>query len=124
MYLVTAFIKPYKLDELKDALPSIGIVGMTASDVRGVGQQAGCVAIADGVEESLGLLPKIKVEVAVEPENIDRCLQAISDILNTGKIGDGKVLVTKLQQIVHVRTGEKGPRAVATIAPQAIEATA
>ena len=113
MYLVTAVIKRHKLARVRDALPNCDIVGMTASEVRGFGRQRGHVTCGSYVEEDFDYLPKIKIEIAIEDQDLDRCVDAICKAAREGKVGDGKIFVTRLDDVIRVRTGESGPKAVA-----------
>tara|TARA_Y100001970_G_scaffold98563_1_gene123894 strand:+ start:40995 stop:41333 length:339 start_codon:yes stop_codon:yes gene_type:complete len=106
MKLVTAIIKPYKLDEVREALSEIGVTGLTITDVKGFGRQKGHTELYRGSEYAVDFLPKIKVEVASSDEQIDSIIDAISKTSNTGKIGDGKIFVSSLEQVVRIRTGE------------------
>ncbi|MGH8712026.1 MAG: P-II family nitrogen regulator [Burkholderiales bacterium] len=106
MKLITAIIQPFKLGEVRDALSAIGVSGMTATEVEGFGRQKGHTEIYRGQEYVVELLPKIKIEIAVEEGMVDRVIQAIESSAKTGKIGDGKIFVTDLQQVIRIRTGE------------------
>jgi nitrogen regulatory protein P-II 2 len=106
MKLVIAIIKPFKLDEVRDALTRIGIHGMTVTEVKGYGRQKGHMEIYRGAEYAVNFLPKVRIEVAVPSEQIDQVVDAISVAAKTGKIGDGKIFVTPLEQAVRIRTGE------------------
>jgi nitrogen regulatory protein P-II 2 len=112
MRLVTAIIKPFKLDEVREALTGIGIEGLTATEVKGYGQQKGQADIYRGSDYKVTFLPKIKVEVAVQADDVDKVIEAIQNAANTGKIGDGKIFVTKLERVIRIRTGEEGDAAV------------
>jgi nitrogen regulatory protein P-II 1 len=112
MRKVEAIIKPFKLDEVKDALNAIGIQGMTVTEVKGFGRQKGHTELYRGAEYVVDFLPKIKVEVAVSDDMADKCVQAIVEAANTGRIGDGKIFVTPLEEVIRIRTGERGPDAV------------
>jgi nitrogen regulatory protein P-II 1 len=112
MKLITAIIKPFKLDDVKTALTGVGVVGMTVSEVRGFGRQGGHTETYRGTEYKLEFVPKAKVEVVVADEVSHRVLDAIVDAAATGKIGDGKVWVTTVDEIVRIRTGERGDDAV------------
>ena len=112
MKLVTAIIKPFKLDDVREALSEIGVQGMTATEVKGFGRQKGHTELYRGAEYVVDFLPKIKVEVAVADERVDDVLEAIRNAANTGSIGDGKVFVTQLDQVVRIRTGETGNAAL------------
>ena len=106
MKLVIAIIKPFKLDEVRDALTRIGVHGMTVAEVKGYGRQKGHMEIYRGAEYAVNFLPKLRVEVAVSSEQIDQVVDAVSASARTGQIGDGKVFVTPLEQAVRIRTGE------------------
>ena len=112
MKLIKAIIKPSKLDEVKDALTEIGVEGMTVSEVKGFGRQKGHTEIYRGSEYTVDFLPKVKLEVAVGDEVVDKVIDAIVTSAKTGKIGDGKVFVLPIEQAVRIRTGEKGDEAV------------
>lgn len=112
MKLITAIIKPFKLDEVHEALNYIGIMGMTAYDVRGFGRQNGHTELYRGAEYVIDFLLKLKIEVAVDDEVLEDALNVISRAAFTGKIGDGKIFVTSLNDVVRVRTGESGPAAL------------
>ncbi|MDC0141689.1 P-II family nitrogen regulator [Gammaproteobacteria bacterium] len=106
MKLITAVIKPYKLDEVREALSEVGVTGLTITDVKGFGRQKGHTELYRGSEYVVDFLPKTKIEVAVSDENADAVIDAISQVSNTGKIGDGKIFVSSLDQVVRIRTGE------------------
>jgi nitrogen regulatory protein P-II 2 len=106
MKLVMAIIKPFKLDEVRDALNAVGVHGMTVSEVKGYGRQKGHTEIYRGAEYVVNFLPKLKVEVAVEDQVADKAIGAISNAAKTGQIGDGKIFVTDLGRAVRIRTGE------------------
>ena len=106
MKLVIAIIKPFKLDEVRDALTRLGIHGMTVTEVKGYGRQKGHTEIYRGAEYAVSFLPKLRVEVAVAGEQVDRVVDAISNAAKTGQIGDGKIFVTPVEQAVRIRTGE------------------
>jgi nitrogen regulatory protein P-II 2 len=106
MKLVIAVIKPFKLDEVREALTRIGVHGMTVTEVKGFGRQKGHMEIYRGAEYAVNFLPKLRVEVAVSSEQIDQVVDAVSASARTGQIGDGKVFVTPLEQAVRIRTGE------------------
>ena len=112
MRKVQAIIKPFKLEEVKRALNEIGIQGMTVTEVKGFGRQKGHTEVYRGAEYVVDLLPKIKVEVAVSDEMVDKTVQAIMQAANTGQIGDGKIFVLPLEEAIRIRTGERGPNAV------------
>jgi len=106
MKLVIAVIKPFKLEEVRDALTAVGVHGMTVTEVKGFGRQKGHMEIYRGAEYAVNFLPKLRIEVAVASEQIDRVVEAILGSAKTGQIGDGKILVTPLEQAVRIRTGE------------------
>ncbi len=108
MKMVTAIIKPFKLDDVRDALGEIGIKGITVTEVKGFGRQKGHTELYRGAEYVVDFLPKIKVEAAVDESQVDAVIEAISKSANTGKIGDGKVFVTSVEQVIRIRTGESG----------------
>jgi nitrogen regulatory protein P-II 1 len=104
--LVTAIVKPFKLDEVKDALKAAGVQGMTVSEVQGFGRQAGHTEVYRGAEYTVDFVPKVRIEVLVETDDLQRVLDAIAESARTGKIGDGKVWVTDVARVVRIRTGE------------------
>ena len=106
MKLITAIIKPYKLDEVREALSEVGVTGLTITDVKGFGRQKGHTELYRGSEYVVDFLPKTKIELAVSDDSVDKVIQAVSDVANTGKIGDGKIFVSSLDQVVRIRTGE------------------
>ena len=106
MKLITAIIKPFKLDEVREALSDVGVTGLTITDVKGFGRQKGHTELYRGSEYVVDFLPKTKIEVAVSDDNADKVIDAISKVSNTGKIGDGKIFVCSLEQVVRIRTGE------------------
>jgi nitrogen regulatory protein P-II 2 len=106
MKLVTAIIKPFKLDDVREALSAIGIHGMTVTEVKGYGRQKGHTEIYRGAEYAVNFLPKLRIEVAVSSDNADRVVEAISSAAKTGQIGDGKIFVTPIEHVVRIRTGE------------------
>ena len=106
MKLITAIIKPYKLDEVREALSEVGVTGLTITDVKGFGRQKGHTELYRGSEYVVDFLPKTKIELAVSNNTVDKVIQAVSDVANTGKIGDGKIFVSSLDQVVRIRTGE------------------
>jgi nitrogen regulatory protein P-II 1 len=109
---VEAIIKPFKLDEVKDALNAVGIQGMTVTEVKGFGRQKGHTELYRGAEYVVDFLPKIKIEIAVAEEMADKAVQAIVEAANTGRIGDGKIFVSPMEEVIRIRTGERGPDAV------------
>ena len=106
MKLVIAVIKPFKLDEVRDALVAVGVHGMTASEVKGYGRQKGHTEIYRGAEYAINFLPKIRIEVAVPSDRVDTVISAITSAAKTGQIGDGKIFVTPIEQAIRIRTGE------------------
>jgi nitrogen regulatory protein P-II 1 len=112
MRKIEAIIKPFKLDEVKEALHEIGIQGMTVTEVKGFGRQKGHTELYRGAEYVVDFLPKIKLEIAVSDEIADKVVEAIVGAANTGRIGDGKIFVLPMEEVVRIRTGERGPDAV------------
>jgi len=112
MKLITAIIKPFKLDEVREALSAIGVQGITVTEVKGFGRQKGHTELYRGAEYVVDFLPKVKIEAAVKTEMLDRVIEAIEKSANTGKIGDGKIFVYELEQVVRIRTGETGADAL------------
>ncbi|MEO7252687.1 MAG: P-II family nitrogen regulator [Casimicrobium sp.] len=112
MKLVTAIIKPFKLDEVREALAGVGVQGITVTEVKGFGRQKGHTELYRGAEYVVDFLPKVKVEVAVKTELVERVIEAIEKAANTGKIGDGKLFVFELEQAIRIRTGETGSDAL------------
>jgi nitrogen regulatory protein P-II 2 len=112
MKLVTAIIKPFKLDEVREALSGIGVQGITVTEVKGFGRQKGHTELYRGAEYVVDFLPKVKIEAAVSVELVDRVIEALEGAARTGKIGDGKIFVYNLEQVVRIRTGETGKEAL------------
>ena len=112
MKLVTAIIKPFKLDEVREALAGVGVQGITVTEVKGFGRQKGHTELYRGAEYVVDFLPKVKIEAAVDDAIVDRVIEAIESAARTGKIGDGKVFVSPLEQVVRIRTGETGKDAL------------
>jgi nitrogen regulatory protein P-II 2 len=112
MKFVTAILKPFKLDDVREALSDVGISGITVTEVKGFGRQKGHTELYRGAEYVVDFLPKVKLEVAVTDEQLDAVLDAISKTANTGKIGDGKIFVLDLEQVIRIRTGETGAEAL------------
>jgi nitrogen regulatory protein P-II 2 len=112
MKFISAIIKPFKLDEVREALSEIGVTGMTVTEVKGFGRQKGHTELYRGAEYVVDFLPKVKIEVAVDDGLMDQCMEAISRTANTGKVGDGKMFVFGLEEVVRIRTGETGVDAV------------
>ena len=112
MKLVTCIIKPFKLDDVREALSEVGVQGMTVIEVKGFGRQKGHTELYRGAEYVVDFLPKVKIEVALEEDLLEKVIDAISKAANTGKVGDGKIFITTLEEVVRIRTGETGPEAV------------
>ena len=112
MQLVTAIIKPFKLDDVRDALAEVGVTGITVTEVKGFGRQKGHTELYRGAEYIVDFLPKIKLETAVTKDIVERVVEAIVQSAATGKIGDGKVFVSKLEEVIRIRTGETGAQAI------------
>jgi nitrogen regulatory protein P-II 2 len=112
MKLVTAIIKPFKTDDVRDALSQIGVQGITLTEVKGFGRQKGHTELYRGAEYVVDFLPKTKIEAAIKDDILDQVIEAISKAANTGKIGDGKIFVSDIEQIVRIRTGETGEDAL------------
>jgi nitrogen regulatory protein PII len=112
MKQITAIIKPFKLDDVRDALHDIGIHGMTVTEVKGYGRQKGHTEMYRGAEYVVDFLPKLKLEIAVANDVVDNAIDAIVQAAQTGKIGDGKIFVTSIEQTIRIRTGETGPEAL------------
>ena len=112
MKLVSAIIKPFKLDDVRESLSDIGVQGITVTEVKGFGRQKGHTELYRGAEYVVDFLPKVKIEVAIPDDLLDQVLETISNAANTGKIGDGKIFITHLEQVMRIRTGETGPDAL------------
>ena len=112
MKLITAIIKPFKADEVREALSDIGVSGVTLTEVKGFGRQKGHTELYRGAEYVVDFLPKLKLEIVVGESNLENTLDAITNSANTGKIGDGKIFVTQLEQVTRIRTGESGEEAI------------
>ena len=112
MKLVTAIIKPFKLDDVREALAEISVQGMTVTEVKGFGRQKGHTELYRGAEYVVDFLPKVKIEVAIADDALERVIEAITSAANTGKVGDGKIFVSHLEDIIRLRTGETGGAAV------------
>jgi nitrogen regulatory protein P-II 2 len=112
MKLVTAIIKPFKLDDVREALSEIGVQGITVSEVKGFGRQKGHTELYRGAEYVIDFLPKMKLEIAIGDDLLDQAIEAIANAANTGKIGDGKIFVSDLEQVIRIRTGETGSEAI------------
>lgn len=112
MKLITAIIKPFKLDDVREALSEIGVTGVTVTEVKGFGRQKGHTELYRGAEYVVDFLPKVKLEIAVDEAVEQQAVETIVKAANTGKIGDGKIFVSKLEQVIRIRTGETGPDAI------------
>lgn len=112
MKLITAIVKPFKLDDVREALSDIGVQGITVTEVKGFGRQKGHTELYRGAEYVVDFLPKVKIEVAVADGVVDQVIEAITKSANTGKIGDGKIFVSSLEQVIRIRTGETGEDAI------------
>jgi nitrogen regulatory protein P-II 2 len=112
MKLITAIIKPFKLDEVREALSEVGVSGITVTEVKGFGRQKGHTELYRGAEYVVDFLPKVKVEAAVDDGIVDRAIEAIEKSAKTGKIGDGKIFVSPVEQVIRIRTGETGQAAL------------
>ncbi len=112
MKLITAVVKPFRLDDVRNALAEVGIQGMTVTEVKGFGRQRGHTELYRGAEYVVDFLPKIKVEIALSDDLVDRAIEAIIEAAKTGKVGDGKIFVTSLEQVYRIRTGETGDQAI------------
>ena len=112
MKLVMAVVKPFKLDDVREALSDIGMQGITVTEVKGFGRQKGHTELYRGAEYVVDFLPKVKIEVATKDDQVDQVIEAISKAANTGKIGDGKIFVVNLEQVIRIRTGESGNEAL------------
>jgi nitrogen regulatory protein P-II 1 len=112
MKKIEAIIKPFKLDDVREALGEIGVTGMTVSEVKGFGRQKGHTELYRGAEYMVDFLPKAKVDIVVEDDSVERCIKAIMDTAQTGKIGDGKIFVTDVERVIRIRTGEEDGEAI------------
>jgi len=112
MKLVTAVIKPFKLDDVREALSEIGVQGITVTEVKGFGRQKGHTELYRGAEYVVDFLPKVKLEIAISEDMLDKVIEAVTNAANSGKIGDGKIFVSALEQVIRIRTGETGSDAV------------
>ena len=112
MKIITAIIKPFKLDDVRQALGEIGVQGLTVSEVKGFGRQKGHTELYRGAEYVVDFLPKVKLEIGIDDDLVDQAIEAITTSASTGKIGDGKIFITDLEQVVRIRTGESGPAAL------------
>ena len=112
MKLISAIIKPFKLDAVRQALSDVGVQGMTVTEVTGFGRQKGHTELYRGAEYVVDFLPKLKVEIALDDVLLERAIEAITDAARTGKIGDGKIFIVDIEQVVRIRTGDSGPQAL------------
>ncbi|MDR0457659.1 MAG: P-II family nitrogen regulator [Burkholderiaceae bacterium] len=112
MKQIIAIIKPFKLDEVREALAEVGVAGLTVTEVKGFGRQKGHTELYRGAEYVVDFLPKVRIEVVVSDSDVERCIEAIVQAARTGKIGDGKIFVTPVEQVLRIRTGEEGDAAV------------
>jgi nitrogen regulatory protein PII len=112
MKLITAVVKPFKLDDVREALADVGVQGITASEVKGFGRQKGHTELYRGAEYVVDFLPKVKLEIAIDDSQVDTVVEAITRSAQTGKIGDGKIFITNLEDVIRIRTGETGSDAV------------
>ena len=112
MKLITAVVKPFKLDDVRTALSEVGVTGMTVTEVKGFGRQKGHTELYRGAEYVVDFLPKVKLELAVDDAMVEQAVEAISKAAHTGKIGDGKIFITPLEEIIRIRTGETGSEAI------------
>ncbi|HEB26406.1 MAG TPA: P-II family nitrogen regulator [Porticoccus sp.] len=112
MKLITAVVKPFKLDDVREALADVGVQGITVSEVKGFGRQKGHTELYRGAEYVVDFLPKVKLEIAVDDDQVDTVVEAITKSAHTGKIGDGKIFITTLDEVIRIRTGETGSEAV------------
>ena len=112
MKLITAILKPFKLDDVRESLSEIGVQGITVTEVKGFGRQKGHTELYRGAEYVVDFLPKVKLEIAVTDEMVDAAIEAITRVASTGKIGDGKIFVCSLEQVIRIRTGETGEDAI------------
>ena len=112
MKKIEAVVKPFKLDEVREALSEVGVTGLTVTEVKGFGRQKGHTELYRGAEYVVDFLPKVKIEVVVRTEDVDRCVDAIVQAARTGKIGDGKIFVTPVERVVRIRTGEQDATAI------------
>ena len=112
MKLVTAVIKPFKLEEVREALGEVGVSGLTVTEVKGFGRQKGHTELYRGAEYVVDFLPKVKIEVVIEDNLVERAIEAIQRAAHTGRIGDGKIFVTNVEEVIRIRTGERGSEAI------------
>ena len=112
MKLITAIIKPFKLDEVREALSAVGVQGITVTEVKGFGRQKGHTELYRGAEYVVDFLPKVKIEIVLEDNQVERACEAIQQAARTGRIGDGKIFVSTVEEVIRIRTGERGPDAL------------
>lgn len=112
MKKIEAIIKPFKLDDVRQALSEIGVTGMTAIEVKGFGRQKGHTELYRGAEYVIDFLPKVKIDIVISEDLVDSCVEAITNAARTGKIGDGKIFISNIEQVIRIRTGETGPEAI------------
>ncbi len=112
MKKIEAIIKPFKMDDVREALGEIGVTGMTVSEVKGFGRQKGHTELYRGAEYMVDFLPKVKLEIVIAQEDVERCVNAILETAQTGKIGDGKIFITDVERIIRIRTGEENNEAI------------
>jgi nitrogen regulatory protein PII len=112
MKKIEAIIKPFKLDDVREALSEVGVSGLTTTEVKGFGRQKGHTELYRGAEYVVDFLPKVKIEVVIQETLVDQCIDAIMNAARTGKIGDGKIFVTSVEEVIRIRTGEKGEEAI------------
>jgi nitrogen regulatory protein P-II 1 len=112
MKKIEAIIKPFKMDDVREALGEIGITGMTVSEVKGFGRQKGHTELYRGAEYMVDFLPKVKIEIVIAAGDVDRCVDAIMETAQTGKIGDGKIFITDVERVIRIRTGEENAEAI------------
>ncbi len=112
MKKIEAIVKPFKLDDIREALSEIGITGMTATEVKGFGRQKGHTELYRGAEYVVDFLPKVRIEIVISDDQVDACIDAITQAARTGKIGDGKIFVTPVERVVRIRTGEENEQAI------------
>jgi nitrogen regulatory protein P-II 1 len=112
MKKVEAIIKPFRLDDVREALSDIGVAGMTATEVKGFGRQKGHTELYRGAEYVVDFLPKVKIELVVDDSMAEQCVEAIISVARTGKIGDGKIFISDVERVIRIRTGEEGPEAI------------
>ena len=112
MKKIEAVVKPFKLDDIREALSAIGVTGMTATEVKGFGRQKGHTELYRGAEYVVDFLPKVKLEIVISEDQLERCIETITNAARTGKIGDGKIFVSSVDQVIRIRTGEQGRDAI------------